>query len=81
MVSTCVDDFDLAGTERFVDMVTEKLSAALVVSKVEDDKYRYTGIDIRRLKDEIEISMDDYANSLQGAMIERRQTWRNANER
>ena len=50
MVSTCVDDFDLAGTESFVDMVTKRVSTVLDVSKVEDDKFRYTGIDLRKLK-------------------------------
>ena len=28
MVSTCVDDFDLAGPQSFVEMITEKVSAA-----------------------------------------------------
>ena len=40
MISTCVDDFDLAGTKSFVDMVTKKVSAVLDVSMVEDDKFR-----------------------------------------
>ena len=34
MVSTCVDDFDLAGTKSFVERVTKKVSANLDVSKV-----------------------------------------------
>ena len=65
MVLTCVDDFDLAGTESFVDMVTERVSTVLDVSKVEDDKFRYTGIDIKKVKNGIEISMDEYAESLE----------------
>ena len=60
LVSTCVDDFDLARTQGFVEMVTEKLSATLDVSKVEDDSFRFTGIDIKQV-DGIEISMEDYA--------------------
>ena len=66
---TCVDDFDLAGTESFVDMVTERVSAVLDVSKVEDDKFRYTGIDIKKVTNEIEISMDEYAESLEEIKI------------
>ena len=69
MVSTCVDDFDLAGTESFVDMVTERVSTVLDVSKVEDDKFRYTGIDIKKVKNGIEISMDEYAESLEEIKI------------
>ena len=65
MVSTCVDDFDIAGEPSFVDMITEKVSEVLDVFEVEDDKFRYTGIDIKKVVDRIEISMDEYAESLQ----------------
>ena len=58
MVSTCVDNFDIAGQPCFVDMITEKVSEVLDVSKVEDDKFRYTGIDIKKVVDGIEISID-----------------------
>ena len=50
MVSPYVDDLDLAGVESFVNMITERVSAVLDVSKVEDDKFRYTGIDIKKVK-------------------------------
>ena len=41
MVSTCVDDFDLAGKQSFVERVTKKVSAYLDMSKVEDIRFRY----------------------------------------
>ena len=53
MILTCIDDFDLAGTESYVQMVTEKVSAALDVSKVEDDCFRFTGIYIKKVEDGI----------------------------
>ena len=59
MVSTCVDDFDLTATKSFVERVTQKVSANLDVSKVEYNRFRYTGIDIKKVKDGIEISMDE----------------------
>ena len=65
MVSMHVDDFDLNGTESFVEEVTEKISAALDVSQVENDHFRFTGIDVRKVEDGIEISMEDYARSLE----------------
>ena len=65
IISTCVDDFDLAGTQGFVELVTEKVSAALDVSKVEDDSFRFTGIDMKKVEDGIEISMKDYVESLE----------------
>ena len=65
MVSTCVDDFDLAGTKSFVEKVTKEISDNLDVSKAEDDKFRYTVIDIKKVENGIEISMDEYAKSLE----------------
>ena len=69
MVSTCVDDFDLAGTKSFVGKVTKEISNNLDVSKVEDDKFRYIGIDIKKVENGIEISMDEYAESLEEIKI------------
>ena len=37
----------------------------LTVSKVEEDKFRYTGLDVNVISDGIEISMEEYAKSLQ----------------
>jgi len=51
MISTCVDDFDIAGEPSFVDMITKKVSEVLDVSKLEDDKFRYTEIDIEKVAD------------------------------
>ena len=51
-----MDYFDLAGKDRFVK-IREKESAVLDVSKVEDDKVRYPGINIKKVRDGIEIYM------------------------
>ena len=69
MVSTHVDDFDLAGKKRFVDKVTEEIGKALDVSTVESDCFCFTGIDVKKVKDGIEISMEDYAKSLEEIQI------------
>ena len=39
------------------------------VSQVEDDYFHFTGIDVKRVKDGIEISMEDYAKSLEEIQI------------
>lgn len=65
MVSTCVDDIYIAGYLCFVKIITEKVSEVLDVLKVEDGKFRYTGIDIKKVGDGIEISMNEYAESLE----------------
>ena len=50
-------------------MVTEEIRKALDISKVEDSKFRFTGIDVEQFDDRIEISMDDYAASLEDIAI------------
>ena len=69
MVSTHVDDFDLAGKKKFVDRITEEIGKALDVSTVESDCFRFTGIDVKKVKEGIEISMEDYAKSLEEIQI------------
>ena len=69
MMSTHVDDFDLAGKKSFVDKVTGEISKALDVSTVESDSFRFTGIDVKKVKEGIEISMEDYAKSLEEIQI------------
>ena len=50
MISTCVNNFDLEGKTSFVDIMTERESAELDVSKIEDDKFRFTGIYIKKVE-------------------------------
>ena len=61
MVSTNLYDFDLAGSSKFVEMVTKKVSQALDVSQVEGNQVRFTGIDVKKT----ELSMGDYARCLE----------------
>ena len=69
MVSTHVDDFDLAGRKRFVNKITEEIGKALDVSTVESNCFRFTGIDVKKVKEGIEISMEDYAKSLEDIQV------------
>ena len=69
MVSTHVDDFDLAGRKKFVEMVTKEISRVLDVSTVESDCFRFTGIDVKKVRKGIEISMEDYAKILEEIQI------------
>ena len=65
MISSHVDDFNLAGNEEFIEMVTEKIKNALDISKIEDGEFRFTGIDVKEKDGRIELSMEDYAKSLE----------------
>ena len=55
MVSRHVDDFDVAGRKKFVEILTKEISRVLDVSIVESDCFRFTGIDVKRVKGRIEI--------------------------
>ena len=63
-VITHVDDFTLAGTENFIKEVLETISRELTVSKIEKEKFRYTGIDVSAVDNGIEVQMEDYVDSL-----------------
>jgi hypothetical protein len=65
MILTHVDDFNIAGTCKFVDAVVKLLKKELKVSKVEKNCFRFTGVNIKKTEDGIEISMEDYANSME----------------
>ena len=69
MVSTHVDDFDLDGKKRFVDRITEEIGKALNISTVESNCFRFTGIDVKKVKEGIWISMEDYSKSLEEIQI------------
>ena len=65
MVSSHVDDFILAGTNRFLEEITKKIADKLEISKLEDNEFRFTGIDVKKEGEVIIISMKDYAKSLE----------------
>ena len=69
LVSTHVDDFNLAGSEKFLLTVTEEIRKVLDISKIEDSAFIFTGIDIKKLENHIEMSMNDYALSLEDIEI------------
>ena len=45
-VLTHVDDFSLAGTEEFVKEIIVGVEEDLTVSKVERDRFQFTGLDV-----------------------------------
>ena len=64
-ILTHVDDFNIAGTPDFIKKVIDHVGRELMVSKIEEDCFRFTGLDIKVVDDGIEVSMEDYTNSLQ----------------
>ena len=64
-ISTHVDDFNMAGEKEFIEDMVEKISGELKVSKVEHGQFRFTGIDFKKTSEGIEMSMEDYARSME----------------
>ena len=65
MIITHVDDFQVAGSNIFIESILKRLNNTLTVSKIEHGSFRFTGIDVQKSPDGIVLSMDEYANSLE----------------
>ena len=59
-VLTHVDDFEVTGTTEFVEEIISVVERELTISKVEENTFRYTGLDVKIIADGIEISMEEY---------------------
>ena len=59
-----VNGFNLTGINDFVEEALDIVDKELMVSKIEQDRFRFTGLDISAVDDGIEVEMSDYINSL-----------------
>ena len=64
-VAIHVDDFLITGSNEFIEDTLSFISSKLKVSKVERGKFRFTGIDIEKKMEGIQISMEDYVKSIE----------------
>ena len=44
--------------------IMNRILETLTVSKMERDVFRFTGLDIKKYEDQIQVSMKEYSNSL-----------------
>merc|ERR1712121_611365 len=65
LILSHVDDFTIAGTQEFVQRIVAGTEEKFTVSKVEEDNFRFTGLDVKTKNRKIEVSMEDYAESIQ----------------
>ena len=63
-ILTHIDDFKIAGDDDFMEMALVDVGRELTISKVEKDKFCFTGLYIASVKDGIEVSMDGFVQSL-----------------
>merc|ERR1712112_399306 len=59
LILSHVDDFTIAGIPEFVERIVAGIKGKFTVSKVEEDNFRFTGLDVKTKNDQIEISMED----------------------
>ena len=64
LVGVHADDFNTMGTDNFHKKVTNKLQEVYVFGKVENNRYRLTGVDIKETSEGIEVNQKTYCNSL-----------------
>merc|ERR1712082_388215 len=57
-----VDDFTITGDDEFVERIVNGIRKKFTVSKVENDVFRFTGLDVRAGNGKIEVSIEDNAN-------------------
>ena len=55
----------IAGEDEFVDRKVKGIERKFTVSKDEEDKFWFTGLDLKAGNGKIEVSMEDYANSVE----------------
>merc|ERR1712243_528036 len=65
LILSQVDDFTIAGTQEFVQRIVAGIEEKFTVSKVEEDNFRFTGLDVKTKNGKIEVSIEDYAESIQ----------------
>merc|ERR1712177_192543 len=59
-----VDDFTITGTNEFITRIVEGLKKIFTISKIEEDNFRFTGLDVKTTGEGIEVSMEDFAKSI-----------------
>jgi len=64
MLLSHVDDFTITGTNEFVNRIVEGLKKIFTISKIEENNFRFTGLDVKTTDEGIEVSMEDFAKSI-----------------
>ena len=65
LILSHVDDFTIAGSPEFVKRIVVGIKEKFTVSKVDENNFRFTGLDVKTNNGKIEVSMEDYADSIE----------------
>ena len=55
----------MAGTDEFITETLKMIVKEHTISKIEEDNFRYTGIDVSTVDDGIQLEMQDYIHCLE----------------
>merc|ERR1712101_37676 len=70
-----VDNFTIAGDIEFVERIVNGIKEKFTVSKIEEDKFRFTGLDVKVEDGKVQVSMEDYADSVNEIKEIRKDKW------
>ena len=65
MISSHVDDFILAETGEFMEDIRRRVEEKLDITKLEDDMFRFNGIDVFKEEDRVIVDIQEYVWSLE----------------
>ena len=69
MIGTHVDDFIMAGSDAWLENVTEKIKKAFLLGKVETENYLYCGHRIRQQGDSLTLDQEEFAENVKPLII------------
>ena len=70
LIALHVDDFQGAGTTDFFRGVMDKICLKFKISKREKENFKYTGVNVRKIGNEIVLDQNDYAESLKEIKVD-----------
>ena len=70
LIALHVDDFQGAGTPAFFIEVMDQICARFKISKREKGNFKYTGVNVRKVGNEILLDQSDYAETLEELKVD-----------
>ena len=69
MIGTHVDDFIMAGSDAWLEEVTEKIKEAFMLGKVETENFLYCGHRVRQQGDSLTLDQEEFARDIKPLII------------
>ena len=69
IIAAHVDDFIYAGDQAFQSQVIEKLKTEFKIGQESEMNFKYVGLSVKQIKDEIKVNQDNYISSIEPIKI------------